>query len=76
MEMTYEEIFHTMTEQEVRYKLDALQEANKRLQIALDIAEKGYKETLQAKKSLEFEFNYKMNQHKKMAEIVLGEEAQ
>ena len=29
--MTYEEIFHTMTEEEVRYSLDALQEANRRL---------------------------------------------
>tara|TARA_B100001996_G_scaffold242976_1_gene188047 strand:+ start:338 stop:544 length:207 start_codon:yes stop_codon:yes gene_type:complete len=31
MTMTYEEIFHTMTEEEVRYSLDALQEANRRL---------------------------------------------
>lgn len=40
--MTHEEIFHTMTEEEVRYSLDAHQEANRRLQISLDNAEKAY----------------------------------
>ena len=43
MEMTHEEIFHSMTEMEVRYSLDAYQEANKRLQISLDNAEKSMK---------------------------------
>ena len=39
MTMTYEEIFHTMTEEEVRYSLDALQEANRRLLRMLQIVE-------------------------------------
>ncbi len=42
MKMTHEEIFHTMTEREVRYSLDAHQEANRRLQIAVDVAEKSF----------------------------------
>ncbi len=42
MKMTHEEIFHTMTEEEVRYSLDAHQEANRRLQIAVDVAEKSF----------------------------------
>lgn len=51
--MTYEEIFHTMTGEEVRYSLDAHQEANRRLQISLDNAEKSYTRQHEEIKSLQ-----------------------
>ena len=40
--MTHDEIFNTMTEREVRYSLDAYQEANRRLRISVEIAEKSF----------------------------------
>tara|TARA_Y100000590_G_scaffold305778_1_gene344922 strand:- start:2740 stop:2934 length:195 start_codon:yes stop_codon:yes gene_type:complete len=40
--MTHDEIFNTMTEREVRYSLDAYQEANRRLQISVEVAEKAF----------------------------------
>jgi hypothetical protein len=40
--MTHDEIFNTMTEMEVRYSLDAYQEANRRLQISVEVGEKSF----------------------------------
>ena len=64
-EMTKEELVYLVKAQRTEMMVQA--KKIEELQMAFDIADKGYRETLQAKKSLEFEFNYKMNQ--------LGEEA-
>ena len=53
MKMTYEEIFHTMTERQVRYALDAYQEENRTLQIAVDVAEKSIKRQYVCRQILE-----------------------
>ena len=57
--MTHDEILNTMTEREVRYSLDAYQEANKRLRISVEVMEKAFIKQFEKIKRLEAEIERK-----------------